>query len=417
LEYSTTSIQITGEYQQQHRQDHNVMSKIHVLYSFPLRLGIGSVGRAAWQQVTGLLDLGVQVTLYAGSCEKEIYGLNGSKETLVPLGVRLPTRLLGRYRAAALHDRIVARALKRLNNRIDVVHCWPSGALETLKTARELGIKTVLERPSSHTRYVFEVVDNECKKLGMKLPEYHYAAFDKQRLAREEREFELADKLLCPSEWVAKTFLDQGIEKKKIAKHQRGFDPDKFGLPSTDSRHNDKSFRMIFVGRGEPVKGLHYALDAWLASKACKKGVFYICGKYVQAYRKVLAKKLAHSSIKELGFQNDVNSLLQKCHALILPSISEGSAQVTYEARACGCVLLVSEATGAVCEHMKEGLIHKTGDIATLRDHIDLLASDKNLYDRLRTNSLAGLARLTWAEATKMLLKAYQECLSEEKPI
>jgi len=369
---------------------------------------------AAWHQVAGLASLGVRVTLYAGSCEKEIHELNGSKETLVPWGVKMPIRLLGVDRAAALHDRIVAKALRRLNRRIDIVHCWSPGALETLKTARKLGIKTVLERPSSHTRFVFKAVAKGCEKLRMKMPKSHYTAFDEQRLAREEREFELADKLLCPSEWVAKTFLDQGIEKKKIARHQRGFEPDKFGLPSTDSRRNDKSFRMTFVGRGEPRKGLHYALDAWLSSEACKKGIFYICGKFVQAYRKVLANKLAHPSIKELGFQNDVNSLLQKCHALILPSISEGSAQVTYQARACGCVLLVSEATGAVCEHMKGGLIHKPGDVDTLRDHIDLLASDKKLYERLRTNSLAGVSRLTWAEAVKMLLKAYQECLSAD---
>lgn len=393
------------------------MDRLNVLYSFPIRVGTPGNGMTAWHQVAGLAGQGVRVHLYTGSCEKPLDGLNSVKETLKPLGVKVPIRLLGMDRAAALHDRIVAKALRRLNKEIDIVHCWPSGALETLKTARKLGIKTLLERPSSHTRYVFEAVGNECEKLDMKLPKNHYTAFDNKRLTREESEFDLADKLLCPSEWVAKTFLDQGTSKKKIVRHQYGFDRDKFHLPSIDNRHNDKTFRMIFVGSGEPRKGLHYALDAWLSSEACKKGGFYICGSYVQGYREVLASKLSHPSIKELGFQNDINSLLQKCHALILPSISEGSAIVTYEAQACGCVLLVSEATGAVCEHMKEGLIHTLGDIDTLRDQIDMLASDKNLRDRLQANSLAGVASLTWAEAAKRLVKVYQECLSEKKLI
>ncbi|MCK4783097.1 MAG: glycosyltransferase family 4 protein [Desulfobacteraceae bacterium] len=395
-------------------QHPNVMNKIYLLYSFPLRIGTPGNGVTAWHQLEGLVNQGIEVYLYAGSCEIPLQGLTSLKETLKPFGLKLPIRLVGMDRAAALHDRIVAKALRRLNKKIDIVHCWPSGSLETLKTAKKLGIKTVLERPSSHTRFVYKAVAEECKKLSIEMPKSHYTAFNNKRLAREEREFDLADKLLCPSEWVAKTFLDQGTSRNRIARHQYGFDREKFGLPSIDNRDNDKTFRMIFVGSGEPRKGLHYALDAWLASEASKKGVFYICGTYVQGYREVLAKKLAHPSIKELGFQSDVNSLLQKCHALVLPSISEGSAIVTYEARACGCVPLVSEATGAICEHMKDSLIHKPGDVDTLRDHIDLLASDRELLSRLRDNSLAGLSELTWAEATRKLLKAYQESLGAD---
>jgi len=88
---------------------------------------------------------------------------------------------------------------------------------------------------------------------------------------REEREFELADKLLCPSEWVAKTFLAQNISKSKIARHQYGFDPDRFSLPSPDKRDEDEVFRMAFVASCDPNKGLHYALDAWLASEVSRK--------------------------------------------------------------------------------------------------------------------------------------------------
>lgn len=393
------------------------MTEIKLLYSVPFRIGSSGSSNpmTAWHHVTGLMSQGVQVHLCAAGCKKPLDSLSSMKETLTPLGVKVPIRLLGPYRAAALHDRIVAKALGRIHrkSRIDIVHCWPSGALETLKTAREMGIKTVLERPSAHTRYVFQAVANECEKLGMKMPKNHYTAFDNKRLSREEREFDLADKLLCPSEWVAKTFLDQGTSRNRIARHQYGFDRDKFGLPSIDNRDNDKTFRMIFVGSGEPRKGLHYALEAWLASDASKNGIFYICGGYVRGYREILAKKLEHPGIKELGFQNDVNSLYQKCHALVLPSISEGSAIVTYEAQACGCVPLVSEATGAICEHMKDSLIHKPGDVNTLRDQIDLLASDRELLWRLRDNSLAGLSELTWEKASKLLVAAYRECLNE----
>ena len=396
------------------------MHRLNVLYSFPLRLGTLSSSNpmTAWHQVAGLVGQGVRVLLYCGSCEKPIAGLNGLKETLKPFGVKVPIRLLGMYRAAALHDRIVAKALRRLDREIDIIHCWPSGALETLKTARKLGIKTVLERPSAHTRLVYEVTSRECKKLGLKLSKSHYTAFNEKRLAQEEKEFATADRLLCPSEFVVKTFLGEGFPGNRLCQHQYGYDP---GILSPCDRSNSKttdgSFSIVYVGDCHPLKGLHFALRAWVASQASKEGRFYICGRFMPEYRELLHDSLSHHSVEYLGFTSDVGKVMRGCEALVLPSLAEGSSIATYEARACGCVLLVSEAAGAVCEHMKDGLIHKPGDVDMLRDHIDLLASDKNLRGRLQANSLAGVASLTWVEAAKRLVKAYQECLSEKKPI
>ncbi|MBN1788207.1 MAG: glycosyltransferase family 4 protein [Sedimentisphaerales bacterium] len=387
------------------------MSKIHVLYSFPLRVGTAGNGMTAWHQISGLIRKGVDVHLYTASCDKPIESLASLKETLQPFGVRLPLRLFP-WRAMMCHDLIVAGKLPGLKNKIDIIHCWPSGSLQTLKAAKKLRIKTVLERPSSHTRFGYQVVIDECKKQNFTMPKSHYTTFNKRNLAREESEFDLADKLLCPSEWVVKTFLDQGVDAGKIARHQYGFDGKKFGLPVNDDRDSDEIFKMVFVASGEPRKGLHYALDAWLSSDACKKGIFYICGSYIKGYREMLAEKLAHPSIKELGFNNDVGSLMRQCHAMVLPSIDEGSALVTYEARACGCVLLVSEATGARCTHMHDSLVHNVGDVDTLREHIDLLANDSSFYQKVRKNSIAGINDLTWDRASELLLSAYQRCLN-----
>ncbi len=386
------------------------MSKVTALYSFPLRLGVPGVGMTAWHQVVGLRDQGVRVMLYAGSCEKAVDGLHGLRETLVPCGAKLPISLLGIRGAAALHDRIVAKVLTGLQKKqeIDVVHCWPLGAEQTLRTARQLGIKTVLERPNTHTRYAYEVVRDECRKLGIKLSKSHSHHYNVKRLRREEREYELADLLLCPSDFVARTCRAKGISNRKTVRHQYGFDPEEFTVPSSDTRRNDRRFKMAFLGRCEPRKGLHYALEAWLASEACKTGTFYICGEYIPGYRDLLAGKLSHPSVEEVGFLSEPRSLLQKCHALVLPSIEEGSALVTYEARACGCVLLVSEAAGAHCTHMQDALVHKVGHAASLREHIDLLAGSEAFFKKLQVKSLAGLESLTWQKAAEVLVDIYR---------
>jgi len=388
---------------------------MRVLYSFPLRVGRSGIGTVAWQQVNSLAAQGIRVYLSCGSCEKPIAGLSSLRQSFVRHGVRIPIGLLGVDYASDLHDRFTAKWLMSPagKDEVDIVHCWPIGAAKTLETARRLGIKTVIERPNTHTGYAYRVVEQECKRLGVQLGHGHSHRYQARRLRREEQEYELADLILCPSRQVRDTFIEEGFDEKKLAVHQYGFDPEVFAVPQKDTRAEDKTFKMAFVGSGEPRKGLHYALDAWLGSKASRNGVFYICGSILGDYRRLLARKLAHRSVQELGRVNNVSQIMQKSHVLVLPSIEEGSALVTYEARACGCVLLVSEAAGAVCEHNKNALVHKPGDIVTLREHIDMLASDRGRFNKLRENSLSGVSELTWQKAAESLIKAYRQCLNK----
>ena len=54
-------------------------------------------------------------------------------------------------RAVALHDRIVARRIEKLAGQIDIIHTWPLGALETLKTAAGWEFRPFWKDPM-HTR-------------------------------------------------------------------------------------------------------------------------------------------------------------------------------------------------------------------------------------------------------------------------
>ncbi len=380
------------------------MKKLNVLYSFPLRIGTSGTGMTAWYQVTGLINKNINVLLFAGSCEKKIDGLDYLKETLKPFKIKFPIRLIGVKRAAILHDIYTSKVLKRIKNKVNIVHCWPLGSKNTLKMARILGIKTFLERPNTHTQYAYEVVKNEYLKLGLKQHKSHSHTYNASRVQLEKREYELADKILCPSSFVAHTFIQQSIPENKLAFHHYGFDSMKFKI---STKKNDKKFNLVFIGLCEPRKGLHYALTAWLNSEACKNGKFYICGRFDKDYKKLLNNMLLHKSIEETGFIDNVPQLLQKCHALILPSIEEGSALVTYEAKACGDVLLVSEATGAHCKHMYDSLIHKVGDVDTIKKHINMLYLNNDLYQRLQRNSILSSIDFTWEKAADILIRIY----------
>lgn len=387
---------------------------IRVLYSFPLRLGAARICTTAWQQIDGLEKAGADVLVFPASICRPVAPGVAVSPTLERGKLRLPYRIVGGIRASALHDHIVAHRLKKLAGTVDIVHVWPLGALETLKTARRLGIPTVLERCNAHTGFAMEVVQKECERLGITLPPDHEHAYNAEKLHKEEEEYGLATRLLCPSEFVVKTFLDKGYSRVQLARHIYGYD-EKVYYPSNEPRDPERGLTMISVGVCAVRKGLHYALEAWLRSPASKDGTFLIAGEFLPAYQEKLAPMLAHPSVKVLGHRNDVPDLVRKSDILVLPSIEEGFGLVITEAMGSGCVPLASEACTEICNHMKTGLMHRVGDVDALTQHITMLHEDRALLQKLRTAGLEAASGVTWTAAGRILLDVYRETISGYK--
>jgi glycosyltransferase involved in cell wall biosynthesis len=302
---------------------------------------------------------------------------------------------------------MVARALPKLADRIDVVHVWPLAARETLRAARRLGIPTVLERPNAHTRFAYEVVQEECERLGVRLPPDQEHAYNAVKLRQEEQEYALADWLLCPSDFVSRTFIDQGFAPDKLVRHAYGFDDSRY-YPQTDRDEPRQGLEALFVGVCAVRKGLHFALEAWLRSPASETGTFHIAGDFLPGYREKLSPMLAHPSVRVLGHRNDVPELMRRSDVLLLPSLEEGSALVCMEAIASGCVPLVSDrCDGALVNG--NALVHKVGDVDGLSAQISEVHEDPRWLRQLRDACLAAAPTLTWTRAGQRLLEVYEQ--------
>ncbi len=384
---------------------------LRVLYSFPFRLGADRVCYTAWQQVNGLAAAGADLLVFPASLGRAVPQGVRVVPTLARGKVRLPYRIVGTMRAVALHDRIVARRIKKLVGQIDIIHTWPLGALETLKTAARLGIPTVLERPNANTRFAMEVVQQECDRIGVTLPPDHEHAYNAEKLRKEEEEYDLADQLLCACDFTVKTFLDKGYPKEKLRRHIYGYDESLY-YPSSEPQDPRRGLAMLFVGVCAVRKGVHYALEAWLRSPASKTGTFLIAGEFLPAYWEKLAPLLAHPSVKVLGHRTDVPKLMRNSDILVLPSIEEGFGLVITEAMGSGCVPLASEACTEICSHMKTGLMHRVGDVDALTQHITMLHEDRSLLGRLRSACLEAAPSVTWTAAGRVLLEAYRETIA-----
>ena len=380
---------------------------LRVLHSFPHRLGKPRIATTAWHEIDGVAQAGAEVLVMAGDSVRPFRRPMKVETTLSWGRLRLPHRLLGTYRTCALHDWLVARRLPALAGKIDLIHAWPLGALRTIRAAKKLGIPVALERCNAHTRYAYEVVRRECERIGVPLPPGHEHAYNEKILAQEEQEYAAADALLCPSDFVVKTFLDRGFQPEKLVRHSYGFDENRFS-PDASPRDPGRKLTMLFVGVCAVRKGLHFALEAWLKSPASRDGAFLIAGDFIPAYEQKLRHMLSHPSVQVLGHRTDVPELMRATDILVLPSIEEGSALVTSEARACGCVLLVSEASGAICQHEVNALVHAVGDVDMLAKHITRLEKDRTLLSCLRDASLATVNQITWESAGRRLHEAYR---------
>ena len=380
---------------------------MQAFYSFPTRLGTPGIGTTAWHQVAGLAEHGVEVTAVCASCERTPPEGVRVVETLRVGGIKIPFRALGFIRAVGLHDRLAAGILSRRRTDVDVVHCWPLGAERTLARAAELGLPGLLERPNAHTRFAFAAVEQACRDLGIPIDSSSPHLPRPDRLAREEREYALARGLLCPSDFVARSFLAEGVPEARLLRHRYGYDPTRFH-PNGRSP-GGRQFTAGFVGRGEPRKGLHFALRAWLDSGAAEAGRFVIAGAIEPAYSRVLEPLLAHPSVEHHGHVSDPAALMRDCDVLMLPSLEEGSALVTYEARACGCVLVVSDRAGAHCAPDVDALVHPAGDLATLTRELASLVENPEKLASMRAASLAGAPKLTWSKAGEVLAGLYVE--------
>src|SRR6202008_4520728 len=201
-----------------------------------------------------------------------------------------------------------------------------------------------------------EVVQKECDRLGISLPPDHEHAYDVKKLWKEEEEYRLATRLLCPTDFVVKTFLDKGFSRDQLVRHIYGYD-EKVYYPSGEERDPKHGLTMISVGVCAVRKGLHFALEAWLRSPASKDGTFLIAGEFLPSYQAKLSPLLAQPSVRVLGHRRDVPELMRSADILVLPSIEEGFGLVCTDAMGSLCVPLVSEACTDLCRHMENSLV------------------------------------------------------------
>lgn len=389
--------------------------KITVVYSFYGRVGKPGIASIAYNQLKYLANQPLKIVVTAPSIFKKLPDAISAIETMKIGFFKIPLKNILGFDVRCIHDLITASYLLINRNKIDLIHCWPGPNLITLKMARLLKIPSVIERPNSHTVSAINVVKKEYEKLGIEPDKKNTHMNASKRVKKEIASFAIADYLLCPSSFVYNSHLKMGDPESKLIQYQYGYDDTFFKQSPVVAEKHHQGLKLIYVGSVDPRKGLHYGLEAWFKSTAYETGTFTIVGKFEEKYRNYLDKYLHDKRVNIIGFSDRVHELMKECDALLLPTIEEGSALVTYEAQACGCALLVSNASGAICEHRTHGLIHNVGDVEEITTHINIINSDKDFLVKLKMNALKNARGLSWMYSANKLSEIYFDIFKKKE--
>jgi len=134
---------------------------------------------------------------------------------------------------------------------------------------------------------------------------------------------------------------------------------------------NDDFVNFIFIGRVMKLKGIdEYLAAAKYISLKYHCAKFYIAGWNEEPkYKEIVADYQSQGFVEYIGFRNDIDSWIKKCHCTVLPSHGgEGVPNVLLESAASGRICIASAIDGStsVIVDNKTGFLFEPGNVESL---------------------------------------------------
>jgi glycosyltransferase involved in cell wall biosynthesis len=378
---------------------------MRIVYSIPTRIGAGGLGVGSLETLKGIYANGYLEKVVAyGNRQTEIPAryIRSMRFHATKIFSNLPARYYYPAKAKSL-DRKTVRILRKGGN---LFHGWTGSSLRSLEYCRDRKIVSILENPAPHPRHSAEIMEREYDSLGIrwkKEPEVLKSFFG-TGLPYYEAEYDAAEYILLQSEFTRSTFLARGFPADRLRMVPRGIDTSRF-VPPPERR--SASFRALFVGAIGVRKGVRYLLEAW-KELALKGAELLLVGTVRDDVRPVLEKEKDNTTIRVLGYVSDPVRLYQEASVFLFPSLSEGSAKVTYEAMACGLPVIVTPNAGSVAVDGEHGFIIPVQDKQILKERILTIYENPGLREEMGRKARRHIESFSWDAFRQRMLEMYE---------
>jgi glycosyltransferase involved in cell wall biosynthesis len=238
----------------------------------------------------------------------------------------------------AITDKMVSRWLLPC----DVFHGIAGYSLSSLRRARLLGARTLIDSTSVHPTSWQHDVAADCAAIGLD-PKRHERFLSPLLVRRMMRQYEACDKIVIYSSAVQRSFEPFPYASKTVVVRP-GVDHH-FFAPANASKP-DRTFRVCYIGRIECPKGLHHLLLAW-KQMALLDAELLLIGRVFSEMRPLLQE--SPRSVKLAGFlpPGRVACCLGQSDVFVLPSANEGMSLALLEAMAAGVPVIACRSTAA----------------------------------------------------------------------
>jgi glycosyltransferase involved in cell wall biosynthesis len=290
----------------------------------------------------------------------------------------------------------------------DIFHGWVMHSLFSIKKAKKLGSKTILEVGNAHILEFMKILAKEARIWGLK---YDYSIFNIKRVMNE---YMITDYILVPSEYARQSFLKHGFPAEKIKKLNFGIDPNE----CSPNNYDHEKFRIIYTGAVTLGKGIQYLLSA-LQNLSLKNAELLVVGGIDDSMKNLITQLLRHIQIPVTFFgrvpRKILLNLLSKSSLYVFPTLSDGWAMTVPEAMARGLPIITTKNAGSseLIEDGKEGFVIPIRDVKSLRDYILYFYDNPSEVKRMGKNSFEKINKYTWEKYGCNLIKIYNEILQK----
>lgn len=332
-----------------------------------------------------------------------------AKEIIERMWARAPGALKRAFDPSFVIHELYDRAARGAFPAADVFVGWSSFSLHSLRKAHSLGAKTIVERGSSHIEYQRSVLQEEYERWGIAPPA---GALPHPKIIEKEfREYEEADYISIPSQFVKRTFLAAGIPEEKLIHVPYGVDLRKF----KQELKKDDVFRVVFAGGMTLRKGVHYLLAAFAELRLPNSELILVgspneeMDPFFRKYR---------GSFRLVGHvpQTELSRYYSQGSVFALPSVEEGLAMVQLQAMACGLPVIATVNTGAedVVRDGKDGFIIPIRDVEMLKEKILYLYENSEERERMAQSAMERIASgFTWNDYGEKIIREYRRIAGE----
>ena len=294
---------------------------------------------------------------------------------------------------------------------IRAVYAYEDCALQLFQAAEKTGARRVYDLPIAFWELARRLLHEEAERYPDWEPTLGGTRDSHEKLARKTQELDLAELIVCPSNFVLESLPQTTRDAKRCVVVPFGSPPPPPRMMEKAS--SDAPLRVLFAGALTQRKGLAdlFAAMKLLRSSDVELVVMGSLLKPLGWYR----EQLPHFTYESSRPHAEVLRLMRTCDVFVLPSIVEGRALVQQEAMACGLPLIATRNAGGddLIVEGETGFLVPIRSPESIAEKISWCAANRGATYGMGIAAQRRAAELTWRGYGEKVLAAIQALTAE----